>query len=305
MTFAPEDRAPYSAIVDRPTLTWPNGAKLAVWVVPNVEHYEFLPRPSRVRDPWPRTPHPDVLGYGVRDYGNRVGLWRMMEVMDAYGIRGTLSLSMSNFVHYPEIFEACEARKWAIMSHGMYNTRYHWGYSEQEERDAIHESMELHRKLTGRQLKGWFSPAASWTFNTPDLVAEAGITYYCDWYHDDQPFPMRTRSGRTLVTVPYTMELNDAVLYRHQYEAQDFADWTCDAFDTLYREGADQPRVLCLALHPYIFGQPHRIKHLDRTLKYIAGHDDVWLTTGEEIADWYIANHLDAVKAHLGWECGR
>ncbi len=135
-------------------------------------------------------------------------------------------------------------------------------------------------------------------------MAEAGITYYCDWYHDDQPFPMRTRSGRPLVTVPYSMDLNDAILYRSQFEAEDFASMVCDAFDTLYREGEHQPRVLCLALHPYILGQPHRIGHLERTLAYICGHPDVWLATGEEIADWYIEHHLDAVKAHLGWENG-
>lgn len=304
MTFAHADRAPYSAIVDRPPLTLPDGARIAVWVVPNVEHYEFAPRPSAMRDPWPRSPHPDIFGYGLRDYGNRVGLWRMMEAMDAYEVRGTLSLSMANFVHYPEIFEACEARRWAIMCHGMYNSRYHWGYSEDQERSAIGECVDLHRKLTGRDLKGWFSPAASWTLNTPDLIAEAGITYYCDWYHDDQPFPMRTRTGKPLITIPYSMDLNDAILHRAQFEGDDFERMVCNAFDTLYREGETQPRVLCLALHPYLMGQPHRIANLERTLAHIRDHDRVWMATGEEIADWYIAHDLEAVKAHLGWESG-
>ena len=305
MSFANADRAPYSAIVDRPKFTLPNGARIAVWVVPNVEHYEFLPGPTRVRDPWPRSPHPDILSYGIRDYGNRVGLWRMMEVMDAHDVRGTLSLSMANFAMYPEIMEACEARRWDVMSHGMYNSRYHWGYSEDEERAAIAECMELHQTLLGRPLTGWFSPAASWTLNTPDLIAEAGITYYCDWYHDDQPFPMRTRSGKPLITIPYTMDVNDAiVLHRQQFEAADFERMMIRAFDVLYREGDTQPRVLCLALHPFVMGQPHRIKHLERALAHITKHEGVWMATGQEIADWYIHHHLAPMKAHLGWEQG-
>ncbi|MBT5266275.1 MAG: polysaccharide deacetylase family protein [Rhodospirillaceae bacterium] len=300
--FENADRAPYSGIVERPKITWPNGARVALWVVPNIEHYEYQPLPSRLRDPWPRTPHPDVLGYGIRDYGNRVGMWRLFEVMDAHGIRGTVSLNISNFVHYPEIFEACEARNWAYMSHGMYNSRYHWGYEEDEERAAIAEAADLYRQLTGKHLRGWFTPAASFTLNTPDLVAEAGITYYCDWYHDDQPFPMRTRSGAPLITIPYTMDLNDSILYRQQYEGADFDRMVRDAFDRLYIEGAEHPRVLCLAIHPFILGQPHRIGHLDRALKYIMSHEGVWAATGEEIADWYIEHHLDDVKQHLGWE---
>jgi allantoinase len=303
-SFAHADRAPYSAIVDRPRISWPGDARVALWVVPNIEHYEYRPRPSRVRDPWPRQPHPDVLNYGIRDYGNRVGVWRFFELFDRHGIRGTVSLSMSNWVHYPEIMQACEARDWRIMCHGMYNTRYHWGYSEAEERAAIAECCDLYTELTGRRLKGWFSPAASFTLHGPDLVAEAGITYTCDWYHDDQPFPMRTRSGAPLISIPYTMDLNDAILARHQFDAVDFERMGRDAFDRLWREGEEHPRVLCLALHPYILGQPHRMKYLDRLLGYILEHDGVWATTGEEIAEHYIAHNLDAVKAHLGWEDG-
>ena len=189
-----------------------------MWVVPNVEHYEYLP-PAGPRDPWPRTPHPDVLGYGVRDYGNRVGLWRMFDVMDHFGIRGTSSLNLAVFDHYPQILEAHEKRKWDVMAHGLYNTRYHWNMAEDAERAAIAECVESYRRHTGRQLAGWFSPAATFTENTPDLVAEAGIKYYCDWYHDDQPFPIRTRSGK-LITIPYQMDINDAMTYRHSIEAR-------------------------------------------------------------------------------------
>lgn len=301
MSIINADRAPYSPIVTRRKLSLPGGARVALWVVPNIEHYEYLPLPQRTRNPWPRTPHPDVIGYGVRDYGNRVGVWRMIEVLDKHAIKGTVSLNMANYVHYPEIMAACEERDWSILCHGLYNTRYHWDYSEEEERAAIAECVDLHGELTGRMLPGWFSPAASFTLNTPDLVAEAGIKYYCDWYHDDQPLPIRTRSG-SLITVPYTMDLNDSVLTLKQHEGADFVTMIRDTFDTLYAEGADSARVMCIALHPYIMGQPHRIGHLDAALEYILSHDGVWKATGEEIADWYLENGGDHMAAHLAEE---
>ncbi len=301
MTIINADRAPYSPITTRPKLTLPNGARVALWVVPNIEHYEYLPLPQRARNPWPRTPHPDVIGYGSRDYGNRVGVWRMIDVLDKHGIKGTVSLNMSNYVHYPEIFRACEERDWSILCHGLYNTRYHWYYSEDEERAAIAECVDLHGELTGRMLPGWFSPAVSFTLNTPDLVAEAGIKYYCDWYHDEQPLPLRTKHG-PLITVPYTMDLNDSVLSLKQYEGEEFVQMIKDTFDTLYAEGAESARVMCIALHPYIMGQPHRIAHLDAALDYILSHDGVWKATGEEIADWYLENGGDHMAAHTGKE---
>ena len=295
------DRVPFSPIVTRPRLTWPGGARVALWVCPNIEHYEYLPDPVGVRDPWPRMPHPDILGYGIKDYGNRVGLWRMFEVMDRHQVRCTVSLSFSVITHYPEIFEACQARGWDTMCHGVYNTRYFWDLPEREERQVIADCVETYRRATGRQLAGWFSPAASHTLNTPDLVAEAGIKYYCDWVHDDQPWPIKVRSGR-LLTVPYSMELNDAVLYNRPHEAADFARMIKDHFDTVYREGARHGRVMCIALHPYMMGQPQRLKHLDEALGYILGHDGVWQATGEEIADFYYAHVWDTVSAHLAAE---
>ena len=294
------DRVTYSPLITRPKLRWPDEARVALWVAPNIEHYEYLP-PVRSRDPWPRSPHPDVLGYGTRDYGNRVGLWRMFDVMDKHDIRCTISLNLSVYEHYPAIMEACEARRWDVMCHGLYNTRYHWNMPEDEERAAIAECVETWWRLTGRQLAGWFSPAATFTLNTPDLVAEAGIKYYCDWYHDDQPFPMKVRKGR-LITIPYQMDINDAMTYRHHIEAEEFAQMITDHFDCVYREGAEHARVMCIALHPYIMGHPHRIAHLDRALSYILSHEGVWKATGEEIADYYVAHHLTAVEEHLAAE---
>lgn len=282
------DRVTYSAIVDRPPLRWPGDAKLALWVVPNIEHYEYLPRPGQPRDPWPRSAHPDVLGYGSRDYGNRVGVWRLFDLLDRHGLRGTTSFNVGAFEHYPDILEACMLRRWDFMCHGLYNTRYHWNLPEAEERAEIADCVATFRRMTGRRLAGWLSPALSNTLNTPDLLAEAGIKYYCDWVHDDQPVAMRVRQG-SLLTIPYTIDLNDAPLHLQGHEGDEFERMIRDAFDVMYAEGARSGRVMCIAVHPYISGQPHWLRHLDRALAYIGSHDGVWKATGEEIADFHLA----------------
>ena len=293
------DRFAYADIEDRPRLRWPNGARVALLVVPNVEHYEYTPPANPVRDPWPRTPHPDIVGYATRDYGNRVGMWRMLDAMDRHGVRGTASISIGVFDHYPEVIAALEARRWDYMCHGVYNTRYLWGLPEDEERAIIRDCVQSYKRHTGRDLPGWCSPALSNTVNTPDLVAEAGIKYYGDaGMMDDQPFPLNVRSGR-LLSLPYSVNLNDAVNQRQGHESEEFARMCMDAFDTLYAEGGDQARVLALSVHPYILGMPQRVGHFEQVLSYICGHADVWKATGEEIADWYYATAWDEVVGHL------
>src|SRR5690606_29983779 len=143
-----------------------------------------------------------------------------------------------------------------------------WGVSEEEEREHIATCVELFRQHTGRQLRGWLSPALSHTLRTPDLVAEAGISYLCDMVHDEQPWPIKVSKGR-LISMPYSVDLNDAVAYRQGYEAADFCRMITDTFDTLWQEGATQGRVMSVAIHPYNMGQPHRCRHLDAALKYI------------------------------------
>lgn len=288
----------YSPILHRPRLRWPGGARVALWVVPNIEHYEFLPKFVRTRDPWPRSPHPDLLGYGQRDYGNRVGLWRLFGLTDDLNIPCTVSLNLAVIQHYPAILEAMERRGWELMSHGIYNTRYHWDFSEAEERAAMQEAADIHLRLTGRRIRGWFSPAITNTLATFDLAAETGYDYTADLYHDDQPFPLRVRSGR-LISLPYSVELNDVILHRRGEEAEAFAQQIRDYFDVVYDEGEEQGRVMCLALHPYWVGQPHRIKPVRAALEYILAHPGVWVTTGASIADWFNEHHLPAIEAHL------
>jgi allantoinase len=292
------NRLVYSPIDRRPQLRWPNGARVALWLVPNVEHYEYLPRKGQMRDPWPRMPHPDVLGYSRADYGNRIGIWRTFEAIDRYQMPCTVSLNLAVYEHFPEIMRACEARKWEVLCHGIYNTDYLWGLPEDEERAIIADCVATHRRLTGRELPGWFSPAGTWTENTPDLVAEAGIGYICDFGFDDQPFPLATRAGR-LIAMPYSFDINDGINFRGNVESAEFADATIAMFDRFYAEGEEQGRVMCVPIHPFILGQPHRIRHLDAILKHIASHDRVWAATGVEIADWYRANYLPLLDRHL------
>ena len=293
----PPHRVVYSPIIDRPKITWPNNARVAFWVAPNVEHYEYLPDYDGQRNPWPRMPYPDVREYSYRDYGNRAGFWRMTEVLDAYGIKCCVSLNLAVLEHYPEIGAAMVQRDWDFMSHGIYNTRYLNTYTEEQERAFYQDCIETLKRHTGKQLKGMLGPAISGTERTPDLMAEAGLIYHTDWMHDDQPVPIKVQSG-TLISVPYSVELNDSPTFRQHYEG-DYFELMCKAqFDQLYKEGATSGRVMCIALHPFAIGQPHRVKYLDRILNYVMSHDGVWQTTADEIAEYYITHYYDQAIAH-------
>jgi len=293
----PPHRVDYSPIIDRPTITWPNNARVAFWVAPNVEHYEYLPEYDGQRNPWPRMPYPDVREYSYRDYGNRAGFWRMTEVLDAYGIKCCVSLNLAVLEHYPEIGAAMVQRGWDFMSHGIYNTQYLNTYTEEQERAFYQDCIATLQRHTGKQLKGMLGPAISGTERTPDLMAEAGLIYHPDCIHHAQPVPIKVQSG-TLISVPYSVELNDSPTFRQHYEG-DYFELMCKAqFDQLYKEGASSGRVMCIALHPFAIGQPHRVKYLDRILNYIMSHDGVWQTTADEIAEYYIANYYDQAVAH-------
>ncbi len=291
----------YWPYVDRPRLTWPGGARVAFWVAPNIEFYEFDPPTNPHRKPWPR-PNPDVLGYSLRDYGNRAGIWRMIEAMDSCGVRGSISLNVALCDHHPEIIEACAERDWEFYSHGIYNTRYCYDMDEAQERAIIEDSFETVDKHTGQRIAGWLAPALSHTEWTMDLLAEYGIKYTCDLFCDDQPQPVNVKTNR-LISIPYALEMNDVIVYNgHLATPRRYCDMLKANFDQLYEEGADSGTVMCIPLHPFMVGQPHRIEPFAEALEYITGHDDVWVTTGREIADWYYEHHYDvaveAIAAH-------
>ena len=297
MASLPPNRVTYSPIIDRPRIIWPNGARIALWIMPNVEFYEYLPDFNGVSDPYPRTPYPDVQQYSYRDYGNRVGFWRLLEVLDKHNITCTAALNMAVLEHLPEVSKAMVQRNWDFVSHGIYNTRYIHTYSEEQERNYYQDCIQTLYRHTGKRLRGVLGLQFV-TERTPDLLAEAGLIYQVDWMHDDQPVPIKVRSGR-LVSVPFSVELDDAPNLRaYNYEADYFVRICKAQFDQLYREGSQSGRVMCVSLHPFVSGQPHRVKHVDELLTYVLSHERVWQATADEIADYYMANCYDQAVEH-------
>ncbi len=284
------ERYPFWPLPERPRLEWPHGARVAFWVIPNIEHFRFDGRFQDVPNP----PLPDVSSYAQRDYGNRVGVWRLMDLLDKYGLRATVALNADVCRFEPQIVRAGMARNWEWMGHGITNSQRLTGLDPAQERETVRATVETITAFTGQAPKGWLGPGLGETYETPDVLAEHGIEYVCDWCADDQPFPLRVRQGR-LISVPYTLELNDLPAFlRRNCTPEQFYRFICDQFDVLYEEGARSGRVMALALHPFVTGQPYRLKWLDRALEYITRHKQVWLTTGGEIAAWYYAHYYDA-----------
>lgn len=285
------DRFDYSPIIDRPVIRWPNNARVAVWVAPNLEWWEYTPlsRPAR----------PDVPNYAYRDYGNRVGFWRMLEVLDKHKIRCCVCLGAAILEHCPEIRDAMVARNWDYMAHGFYSTRPITDYSIEEERAYWRDMIATVKTHTGKSLKGRLGASGGNTVNTPDIMAEMGLLYHTDWLMDDQPFPLKVRNGAKFIHVPYSFQTNDALVTGQGRDAASFAQMLKDQFDVLYEEGAESGRVMCIALHPYWIGKPHRARYLDQALAYIRSHDAVWHTTADDIADYYLKHYYDTVTAHV------
>jgi allantoinase len=285
----------YSPIIDRAPISWPGGARVALWLALNIEHYQYLPPPNAHINPWPRVAAaPDTMLYSYYDYANRVGLWRMLEVLDRYGIPVTASLNAAVLDHYPQVRDAIVERDWKVMCHGVYNTEYLFGMDIDQERDFFRDVTATVERHTGSPLRGLLGPAGSVTTNTMDLMVEAGLTYTADWAIDDQPFPIDTARGR-LVGVPYGFDVNDDAMMAlgygaAGYDAEDFLQIAADQLDVLHAEGG---RVMCVGLHAYVFGHPHRIEYLDRTLDRLLSREGVWATTAEAIADHYLAHYYD------------
>ena len=287
------DYLPYPG---RPKIRWPGNARVAFWVAPNIEFYELEPPKNPARAAWAR-PTPDVLNYAYRDYGNRVGFWRLLDAMKRCGMRGSVSLNVAVCEHHPEIIQACVQEDWEFYSHGTYNTRYLMGMDEAQERAVIQDSIDTIRKHTGQKLDGWLAPALTYTDNTLDLVADMGLTYICDLFHDDQPGPVKVRKGR-LTSVPYSLEMNDVIVYNvNLVQPRRYAEILKRQFDRLYAEGEQSGTVMCIPLHPYLVGQPYRMAAFEEALSYITSHDKVWLATGREIAQHFNTHYFDAFAA--------
>ncbi len=233
------------------------------------------------------SPIPDIPNWAWHEYGNRVGFWRMLEVLDHFHIRAVLAINGSAISTYEPIARAARDRDWEFIGHGF-------GQKNQQavpdERGNIVKTTAAIREFTGRAPRGWLGPGLTETWETPDILAEEGYDYVCDWVLDDQPVLLRTR-GRALVNIPYTQENNDVAMIAVQHHtAAEYRDRAIDQFDQLYADAKDSARVMALVGHPYLMGVPHRMRYFREALEHIASHSGVLFWTGEQILDWFLAS---------------
>jgi peptidoglycan/xylan/chitin deacetylase (PgdA/CDA1 family) len=290
----PPERFDYSPIVHRRPWTLPRGARIAVWTIVNVEEWgieKAMPR-QYLSTPQGVAVVPDVPNWAWHEYGMRVGFWRLLEALQKRKVPATTAINAHVCEAYPAVAQAMREAGWEFMGHGVVQGAMHL---LPDQPAAIREAIQILEKFTGRKPKGWLGPGLTETWDTLDYLAEAGIEYVSDWVNDDQPYEIRTRAG-SLVSVPYSIELNDIPMMVIQHHESGYWQERCqDQFDRLYAEGGTNPRVMAIAVHPYIHGVPHRIKYFEAVYDYIRRKKGVWLTTGAEIYEWY--------KAHP-WEAG-
>lgn len=285
----PDNRFDYSAIHQRPGYRWPGGAGLAVYIGFNIEHFAF--GEGMGASIGPASPQPDVLNHSWREYGNRVGAWRCLELFDQLCLPTAAIINTALYDHCPELVAACVARGDELVGHGHTNSERQGVLSEDAERALLLDCRQKIQLESGQIIGGWLSPWISESLATPDLLAETGYDYTLNWCHDDQPLPMRTRGGKPFWSVPYPQELNDIpMIIARQMDAKDFTQMIVDQLEEMLHQTRlpdSPPLVMGIALHPYIVGQPYRLAHLRRALQQVTAARDagrVWMTTPGAIA---------------------
>lgn len=282
----PRDRVEFSAIVDRPPLKLPGGARIVVWSIVNLEVWDIAKPMARQALPAPtgQVLQPDVPNWSWHEYGMRVGVWRFFDLYRKHGIRPTLSINARVVEDYERVAREALQAGWEFMGHSWEQGPIH---KEPDQRAMIHRSLDRLEAFTGKRPVGWLGPGLTQTDETPELLAEAGVQYIGDWVYDDEPTTIRTAKG-PLVTLPYTVELNDIPMMIVQHHESDYLlKRAIDQFDRLYAESAERAKILSLAIHPYISGQPHRIKYLEQFYDYVAKHAGVLHWNGEQLLEWY------------------
>ena len=283
----PRERALYSAIVDRPALKLPKKARLIFWSIVNLEVWDIgKPMARQVLAPPTGVMHlPDVPNWSWHEYGMRVGVWRFFDLFKRQNIRPTLAINARVCEDYSRVAEQAKNDRWEFMGHSYQQGPIHL---EPNQKAMIKHSLDVIERFAGQRPIGWLGPGLTQTLETPDLLAAAGIKYIGDWVYDDEPTTIRTANG-PLVTLPYTMELNDIPMMAVQHhEAEYLLKRAIDQFDRLYAEGETRAKIMALAIHPYLSGQPHRIKYLEAIYDYARKFDGVLYWTGEEILNWYL-----------------
>ena len=284
------DHYEWSPLVERKPLIWPNGARMAVCVVVSLERMEWSPRPGAFQTATLyNRPLPDYRGYSHREYGHRVGIFRVLDVLQKHGIAPTVAMDALTARHYPYLVEHCLKRGCEIIGHGIAISRViNSRMSEAEERDYIRASIDALTEATAAPPKGWLSPDYGESDRTPAILAEAGIEYVCDWANDEQPYPMTTPKG-SLVSLPLLLDLNDSfALAERGFPVHEYAGMIKDASDTVHADSEETGRLFALNVHPWIMGQPFRIGYLDRALGHVMGKPGVWAASGSEIVQHYL-----------------
>ena len=286
----PSDRVEYSAIVDRPPMQLPGEARIIVWTIVNLEVWDISRPMARQVIPAPtgQVLLPDVPNWSWHEYGMRVGVWRFFDLYARLGIRPTLSINARVVEDYTRVAEEAREAGWEFMGHAWEQMPIH---KVEDQKGMIHRCMDRLESFTGTRPVGWLGPGLTQTWQTPELLAGAGVKYIGDWVYDDEPTVIATDEG-PLVTLPYSVELNDipTMIVQH-HESPYWAKKCCDQFDRLWQEGAERPRIMAIAIHPYISGQPHRIRYLEEIYDHIGKHEGVLHWNGAEIYAHYNARH--------------
>ncbi|MEM8853509.1 MAG: polysaccharide deacetylase family protein [Pseudomonadota bacterium] len=282
----PTDRIDYCPIAGRQPLTLPDGKRMVVWIIVNIEEWDpKAPMPRTVlTPPAGGSPSPDIPNWAWHEYGNRVGFWRLLKMFDAHALPGVLAINGTAMDSYRPIAEAALERQWEFIGHGY--TQKNMQKVENEAEDIAKTTAAI-KALTGKAPRGWLGPGLTETWETPDLLVEAGYDYVCDWVLDDEPVTLKTRAG-PITNIPYTQECNDvAMMLIQHHTASEYFRRASDQFDQLYADSEDSARVMALVIHPYIMGAPHRARYVNDIFAKIAAHDDVAVWSGEQILDWY------------------
>jgi len=272
------DRYDWSMLPRREKVTWPNGARVALWVVPALEWFPLDMKGQPFKPPGAlQTAYPDLRHYTLRDYGNRVGIFRIMKALDRYAIRASVAVNAAVAQRYPALVKEITSRNWEILGHGLDMDHLHYE-GMPDEKGVIEKSLSILGKV-----RGWLSPAKSESSKTLELLKEAGIDYVCDWVNDDMPY----RMNNSLYSMPHSADIDDyQILVNNHHDEDEFRDQLADQFDLLYGESATQGgRIMAISLHPWVIGQPYRIGALEGALAHIMRHPGVWPATGAEILD--------------------
>jgi len=290
----------YVPLPERPRLVWPNGARLALWIAPNIEFFGLdsnVPGQNNERIPATQASYPSVWNWSLRDYGNRIGIWRIFEVMQKHNIRGTAPLNSRVCDEHPQIIEMAMKLGWEFMGHNQTNSVRCVDVEAQEEHNEIRLSLDRICRATGKRPVGWLGAGLAETWNTLDYLVAEQCAYVCDWTNDEQPYLMSV-NDKPLVSLPYTSDVNDVTCFFNQrLTPEDYEKALIRQFDVLYRDGATNGRVMGIPVHPFLTGGPQRIGAFDRALTHILSHSEVWPATGSEIVSAFLTFNTAMSKA--------